>query len=117
MALSPNMERTFWQEVHKIEEVEKMRYVMSIERMARQDGDERAHHRGVDEAALVVADVHLAEPGQVRPKLVCDIGKSGGPTHRLNESAERLRIELSVRSDERPGKPHQHQLRPSREPF
>lgn len=41
MALPPRMERGFWQEVHKIEEADKMRYVMSIERIAMQDGIEQ----------------------------------------------------------------------------
>ena len=51
MALPPRMERSFWQEVHKIEEADKMRYVMSIERIAMQEGIEQ----GIEQGSLTTA--------------------------------------------------------------
>lgn len=57
MALPPRMERGFWQEVHKIEEADKMRYVMSIERIAMQDGIEQ----GIEQGRLITARANVLD--------------------------------------------------------
>ncbi len=47
LALSPEMERTFREELARIEEADTMRYVTSIERLALQDGIEQGIEQGM----------------------------------------------------------------------
>ena len=48
MALPKELERDFRQEVHKIEEDRRMRYVTSIERLAREEGVEEGIEKGIE---------------------------------------------------------------------
>lgn len=49
MVLSSGLDRTFWQEVETIQEAKPMKYVLSIERIARQDGKREGKKEGKKE--------------------------------------------------------------------
>ncbi len=70
MALPAELERDFRVEVHKIEEERRMRYVTSIERLAKEEGREEGREEGLEQGKLAVLKRLLtrrfgALPGQI----------------------------------------------------